>query len=142
MSKNSSRRTPKRRAGDYEVGYGRPPVATRFRVGGIGNPKGRPKRRKTVGQSIEAALMAPHKIEENGRVRTLSAQDIIILNLVRMAARGNARAIQTLFALRERYRDNPAVNVSMADLDREDQKLIEAELDKLAKARNDSTDEK
>jgi hypothetical protein len=32
---------------DYEVGYGRPPVATRFRPGGVGNPKGRPKKKKT-----------------------------------------------------------------------------------------------
>jgi hypothetical protein len=29
---------------DYEAGYGRPPVATRFRPGGVGNPKGRPKK--------------------------------------------------------------------------------------------------
>ena len=29
--------------GDYEVGYGRPPKATRFRKGRSGNPRGRPK---------------------------------------------------------------------------------------------------
>ena len=28
---------------DYDVGYGRPPVATRFQKGGSGNPGGRPK---------------------------------------------------------------------------------------------------
>ncbi len=28
---------------DYEVGYGRPPVAARFKKGTSGNPKGRPK---------------------------------------------------------------------------------------------------
>ena len=35
-------RPPKMSAGEYEVGYGRPPVATRFAPGQSGNPKGRP----------------------------------------------------------------------------------------------------
>jgi Family of unknown function (DUF5681) len=48
---------------DYEVGYARPPVATRFQAGGVGNPKGRPKKTKTVAQaetedSREAVMMA------------------------------------------------------------------------------------
>lgn len=30
-------------AADYEVGYGRPPVATRFKAGQSGNPSGRAK---------------------------------------------------------------------------------------------------
>jgi hypothetical protein len=28
---------------DYEVGYGKPPVATRFEHGRSGNPRGRPR---------------------------------------------------------------------------------------------------
>ena len=67
--------------GDYEIGYGRPPVSKRFQTGGIGNPRGRPKRKKTIGQSIEQALMAAHKIEENGRVKILTMQEIIVRNL-------------------------------------------------------------
>jgi Family of unknown function (DUF5681) len=30
-------------AGDYEVGYGKPPARSRFSKGQSGNPKGRPK---------------------------------------------------------------------------------------------------
>ena len=41
----------------YTVGYKRPPIATRFQPGGVGNPKGRPKKRKTVGQTLEETLM-------------------------------------------------------------------------------------
>jgi uncharacterized protein DUF5681 len=29
---------------DYEVGYGKPPVATRFKKGQCGNPGGKPKK--------------------------------------------------------------------------------------------------
>ena len=31
------------RSGDYEVGYGKPPVNTQFKPGQSGNPKGRPR---------------------------------------------------------------------------------------------------
>jgi hypothetical protein len=122
---------------DYDVGYGRPPVSKRFQTGGIGNPRGRPKRKKTIGQSIEQALMAAHKIEENGRVKILTAQEIIIRNLIRTAARGNTRAIQTLFALRDRYHDSPQTTLNMSDLDREDQRIIQKYLGELAAAAPD-----
>ena len=64
---SDSRGTAKPPGGDYKVGYGRPPVATRFLTGGVGNPKGRPKKIKTVGQNIQEAMMTPVTIEENGR---------------------------------------------------------------------------
>ena len=34
-----------RKSSDYEVGYGRPPIATRFAVGNRANPNGRPRDR-------------------------------------------------------------------------------------------------
>ena len=41
---------------DYEVGYGRPPVATRFSKGQSGNPRGRPKVTKAFGAMLHEAL--------------------------------------------------------------------------------------
>ena len=40
---------------DYDVGYGKPPKATRFRKGQTGNPKGRPKTSKNVGTMLEGS---------------------------------------------------------------------------------------
>ena len=40
MTKAAHRPQP---AGDYEVGYRKPPVHTRFRKGQSGNPRGRPR---------------------------------------------------------------------------------------------------
>jgi hypothetical protein len=110
---------------DYEVGYGRPPKASRFRVGGIGNPHGRPKNKKTVGQTIEEALMTRVKIEENARPKTMTVQEVIFRNLVRNAARGDNRAIQTLFALRERYKDGPQTTLNLSELEKEDRRILE-----------------
>jgi hypothetical protein len=110
---------------DYEVGYGRPPMATRFRPGGIGNPKGRPKKQKPVGQSIEAALMTRVTIEVNGRPRIVTALEVIIRNLVSAAARGDTRAINTLFTLRDRYQDSAETTLDPAELAAEDRKIID-----------------
>jgi hypothetical protein len=118
--------------GDYEIGYGRPPVATRFRPGGVGNPKGRPKRAKPVGQIIHDAMMTPVRIEVNGKPKTMTAQEVIIHNLVRNAARGDAKAIHTLFALRARYQESTETTLMPSDLAASDRKIIEEYLAKVS----------
>ena len=132
-----SRSRSRKRAGDYEVGYGRPPVAGRFKVGNVGNPKGRPKKKKTVGQLIEEGMLTRIVLEENGRSRTVTAQEIIILNLIRASARVDIRAIHALFALRDRYRDSKDTTMDPTDLESEDRKIIE---EHLARLRASSTD--
>ena len=110
---------------DYEVGYGRPPVETRFQAGGVGNPKGRPKKTKTVGQIIEAALTTRVTIEVNGRAKFVTAQEVILRNLVHAAARGDTRAIHALFALRDRYQDSMETALDPSQLDADDRKIID-----------------
>jgi hypothetical protein len=123
MSKSQGNRPEGPR--NYEVGYGRPPVATRFQPGGVGNPKGRSKNKKTVGRMIQDALMTRITIEDNGRSRTVTAQEFIFLKLVRAAAGGDIRAINALFGLRERYQDSNETSVDTTELASEDRKLIE-----------------
>jgi hypothetical protein len=55
----------------------------------------------------------------------MTAQEFIFLNLVRAAARGDTRAIQTLFSLRERYQDTSETALDLAELGKEDQKILE-----------------
>jgi hypothetical protein len=64
-------------------------------------------------------------IEENGRRKTMTAQEVIIRNLVSAAARRDARAINTLFALKDRYQDSTATTLDPADLNTDDRKIIE-----------------
>ena len=117
-----------RPAGDFEVGYGKPPIARRYKLGDVGNPKGRPKRKKTVGQTIQEALMTRITIEENGRSRTVTAQEVIIRNLVHAAARRDIRAIHALFSLRDRYHDSAETTLDPTNLESEDHKIIEEHL--------------
>jgi hypothetical protein len=50
-----------------QVGYGRPPAATRFKKGQSGNPKGRPKRdRRAPTLDVSSITMKPVKVLRNG----------------------------------------------------------------------------
>ena len=52
---------------DYEVGYGTPPLHTRFQKGQSGNPKGRPRGRKNLSSLLNEALNGWVIVVENGR---------------------------------------------------------------------------
>jgi hypothetical protein len=123
---------------DYKVGYRRPPIASRFKPGNPGNPTGRRKRRKTVGEIIREAMTRRIDVKENGRSRRLTLQEVIILKLARAAAQGDAKAIRTLFTLQERYQDSDETALNAADLEAEDRKIIEEHLAQLRSVENAS----
>lgn len=60
--------------GDYEVGYGRPPAATRFTSSG--NPKGRPPGARSLRALVSEALDAKIRVREGGRDRKMSKRQI------------------------------------------------------------------
>ena len=128
MSRNGSK---KRATGDYEIGYARPPVAGRFKLGGVGNPNGRRKKKETVGETIREVMGMRHRIEENGKIRILTTKQLIIRKLAHDAVRGSNRAIQTLFNLLDRYEDSDETALDPADLELEDRKIIEEHLSRL-----------
>lgn len=116
---------------DYKVGYGRPPLASRFKPGNPGNPTGRRKRRKTVGEIIRDTMTRRIEVRENGRPRRVTLQEVIVLNLARAAAQGDGKAIRTLFTLQERYQDSGETVLNPDDLDAEDRKIIAEHFAKL-----------
>lgn len=71
-------------------------AAAAIRMAGPGNPRPSARHRG------DALIMIRVKIEENGRTRTVTAQEVIIRNLVNAAARRDLKAINTLLALRQR----------------------------------------
>ena len=79
-----------------QVGYGRPPKATRFQPGKSGNPKGRPKEAKNFRTEIEAELNSKVEVAENGERRKVSKRKVIVKRVVNKAVQGDPKSIDLL----------------------------------------------
>ena len=79
-------------SGDYEVGYGRPPVAGQFPKGVSGNPKGRPKGSKSTLALMH--LIGEEKIwvNEGGTARKMPRREVIIRRQFEKATAGDPKA--------------------------------------------------
>jgi hypothetical protein len=87
-------------AGGERAGDRRPPVATRFKPGQSGNPRGRPRVKRHLGAVVARALRERVTVEEtDGRVRRLSKLEAMVKQIVDGATKGDARATRLLFAL-------------------------------------------
>jgi hypothetical protein len=82
--------------GDYDVGYGKPPKATRFQPGRSGNPKGRPRGRKNLRTILEETLFKSVMVTESGQKRRVPAIEAAFLRLLNKALEGDLRAFNTL----------------------------------------------
>src|SRR5438874_5557506 len=82
----------------YAVGYGKPPVHTRFAKGRSGNPGGRP-RGKNLTTLLQEALAETVRIELGGRRRRLSKGEAIIARLVDGSVAADPRSQRLLFQL-------------------------------------------
>jgi hypothetical protein len=83
----------------YKVGYGRPPIETRFKKGVSGNPAGRKPGRRNVSSVIAAALAETVVVNENGRRRTITKLEAAFKQMANKAAGGDARATKLMIEL-------------------------------------------
>jgi Family of unknown function (DUF5681) len=84
--------TKKRPTGDYEVGYCRPPVHSRFKDGESGNEKGRPKGRRNVKKELEEIVNKKFKVREGETEHKLSLLGANVLTHGVKGARGDVRS--------------------------------------------------
>ena len=123
MKKPKQRRAP---TGDYPVGNCRPPMASRFKPGQSGNPKGKVKRPASVAAQIESVLQRKIVVTENGVPRKMTLQEAMFHSLSAKAAKGELKAIELLLRLRHTYHDDPADAIDPDDLDAGDKSLLAA----------------
>jgi len=81
---------------DYQVGYGKPPLHSRFKRGQSGNPRGRPPGAKNLTSLLTEALNEPVVIAEDGGRRKISKREAIVKQLVNKSAKGDWRAVKLL----------------------------------------------
>lgn len=81
---------------DYEVGYGRPPRASRFKPGQSGNPKGRPRKPRTLMEAVERELDRTAVVREGGREKRLTKREVVSRQLVDASCRGQLGATRLL----------------------------------------------
>ena len=96
--------------GEWSVGYRRPPLASRFRPGQSGNPRGSRKRARTLGAAVAAALNEKVAVKENGRQRSITKLEAAAKQLANRAAKGEERAMQLVVRLIEADDPRPAQN--------------------------------
>lgn len=96
MARRSQFDRPKKsgsdRAEQHPVGYGRPPVASRFKPGTSGNSKGRPKGRKNLKTLIRDAMTSTIMIQEGRTSRRVSRIEGVVMRQLQSALKGNDRS--------------------------------------------------
>lgn len=84
---------------EYDVGYGKPPVHTRFKRGMSGNPKGKPRGRKSHKETVRAIFDEKIFVQTpNGRKKITKLEALVHTNLNR-ALKGDLRASDQIFKI-------------------------------------------
>jgi hypothetical protein len=81
---------------DYEVGYRKPPIGSRFKKGNNANPRGRPRKSKDLAGMLKRALDTPVVVVEDGVRRRRTKREIVIARLVDKCAGADLRATKIL----------------------------------------------
>jgi Family of unknown function (DUF5681) len=113
---------PPEPAEDSEVGYRRPPKATRFTKGQSGNPAGRPRGRRREAP-YEAILGQMVTIREDGTTRRVTAAEAFLLKLTKSGLEGDSAAARASLAAIEHAReqhnaglDGPRISVIVREI--------------------------
>lgn len=73
---------------EYEVGFGRPPLHSRFQPGQSGNPRGRKKGSRGLKTDLHSELASTLTIQINGKPFKGTKQQLILNALATRAAAG------------------------------------------------------
>lgn len=116
---------------DYEVGYGRPPKATRFKPGQSGNPKGRKRKPRSLKDEMRSIMKKPIAIKENGQTKRMPLQKVTLRSVAKKAAQGDLRAASFVINLMNSEEADKTDILDAKSLSPEDQKLFDEMMQEL-----------
>ena len=127
--KNSDRgkKSSSDRSANYSVGYGKPPLGSRFKAGTSGNARGRPKGSRNLKTQIEEAMTASISIQEGAKTKRVSRIAGVVLRQLQKALMGDGPAAITVIkmALQLGLLADPTGNSGEVALNREDQQILD-----------------
>lgn len=86
-----------------DVGYGKPPLYTRFKPGQSLNRNGRPKGARGRKKIVRQIALETHKLIEDGKRRRRTTLDLVLISLRNRSVGGNVRAFRAIHDLLQRY---------------------------------------
>jgi hypothetical protein len=116
---------------DYEIGWGKPPRANRYKPGESGNKNGRPPSSKTVAKVMEKELKKRIRIRENGKSKTITKLEAILLQVINKAASGDRAMVQLIL---QHLKEAEAKTSKTEVVNQEDQSVAQGMLDRIKRA--------
>jgi hypothetical protein len=98
--------------GNYEIGWGKPPVGVRFKKGQSGNPKGRPRGTRNLKTDLRELLQEKVVTREGERPVQISTQQALLRSTLIRGLKGDVRATTNILNLMVRV-----LGVEEADTD-------------------------
>jgi hypothetical protein len=92
-----------------EIGYKKPPQKHQFKKGKSGNPKGRPKKTKNLGQAIFEAFHKPKTVMIGGRSTKMAGVDVLAAKLVKDALELKKPALNKVISFVEKVETEHAL---------------------------------
>lgn len=90
-----------RKATSYEVGYAKPPKATRFRKGQSGNPRGRNRGDENLMTTFKSIASRRIKVRIGDKTETMTLAEAVILKNYKATLQKNPLAMGNMFRLAE-----------------------------------------
>jgi hypothetical protein len=120
----------------YEVGYGKPPEKKRFQPGQSGNPRGRPKKPRSIRDRFARELERKIAVREGDKVRKIPKIDLWVRRIIADAIKGDHRASRILLEMRSASDEEIARGVAeqnIEELNTADQEILDRHLAKLTR---------
>jgi len=118
-------------AGEYAVGFAKPPRSNQFKKGESGNPKGRPK--GSVGLHTLILKASRERVRVNGPhgTRMVSKIEAAAMQLSNKSAQGDLRASRDLFVLVQRAEEAIMKQPTHEQMSEVDRKMMERMLERM-----------